>query len=119
MSESKGYDKLHYGVKRWIAKQHWPGLRDIQEQAIEPILQAQSDVIISASTASGKTEAAFLPACSRIAELKLGGVGILYISPLKALINDQHRRLEGLCEEIDVPLTSWHGDASQSQKKKQ
>lgn len=64
MSDSHGFNRLHEGVQRWIWAQNWNALRDIQERAIKPILNADHDVIISASTAAGKTEAAFLPACS-------------------------------------------------------
>ena len=85
MSESIGFDLLHQGVQRWIWKQGWSNLRDIQEQAIEPILKANCDVIISASTAAGKTEAAFLPACSHIANLSPNGIGILLYKPIKSL----------------------------------
>ncbi len=119
MSESHGFDRLHEGVRRWVWGQKWSALRDIQEKAIDPILGADCDVVISASTAAGKTEAAFLPACSRIADLAPNGVGILYISPLKALINDQYRRLESLCEILDLPVTPWHGDVLRSVKDKQ
>lgn len=119
MSESHGFDRLHEGVQRWVWKQKWTSLRDIQEKAIGPILDAECDVIISASTAAGKTEAAFLPACSRIASLTPNGIGILYISPLKALINDQYRRLQSLGEILDIPVTPWHGDVLRSVKDKQ
>lgn len=119
MSESRGFDQLHEGVQRWIWKQRWNSLREIQEQAIAPILRADCDVVISASTAAGKTEAAFLPACSRIAELSPDGIGILYISPLKALINDQYRRLQELGEILDLKVTPWHGDVLRSVKDKQ
>ena len=119
MSESQGFNRLQEGVQRWVWRQNWTALRDIQEQAIEPILNADCDVIISASTAAGKTEAAFLPACSRVAELSPDSFGILYISPLKALINDQYRRLQSLCEILDFPVTPWHGDVLRSVKDKQ
>jgi ATP-dependent Lhr-like helicase len=119
MSESHGFDRLHEGVQRWVWGQKWTTLRDIQEKAIDPILDADCDVIISASTAAGKTEAAFLPACSRIADLAPNGIGILYISPLKALINDQYRRLQSLGEILDIPVTPWHGDVLRSVKDKQ
>ncbi len=110
-------EKLSKNVQRWIFEQGWQSLRPIQELAIEPIYSAQKDVLISAATAGGKTEAFFLPACSVIENQK-EGVGILYISPLKALINDQYRRLESLTELLDIKLTPWHGDAPQSNKKK-
>ena len=119
MSESQGFNRLHKVVQRWIWKQEWNSLRDIQEQAIAPVLNANCDVIISASTAAGKTEAAFLPACSHIAESSPNSIGILYISPLKALINDQYRRLRGLCEMLNLTLTPWHGDVLRSVKDKQ
>jgi len=119
MSESLSFNLLNEGVQRWVWGQKWTALRDIQEQAIGPILNADCDVIISASTAAGKTEAAFLPACSRLIELSPNSVGILYISPLKALINDQYRRLQGLCKILDVPITPWHGDVLRSVKNKQ
>ncbi len=118
MSESASFQLLHPDVQKWVWKQNWNKLRDIQEQAIPPILEANTDVIISASTAGGKTEAAFLPACSRIATQKPHTISVLYVSPLKALINDQHRRLEGLCDILDVPITIWHGDANQASKNK-
>jgi len=119
MSESQAFNQLHEGVQRWIWNQRWDSLRDIQESAIKPILDANCDVIISASTAAGKTEAAFLPACSRIAKHPPSGIGILYISPLKALINDQYRRLQSLGEMLGFPVTPWHGDVAQSVKNKQ
>lgn len=111
------HEKLDIRVQRWIFQQGWSGLREIQSLAIEPILSAKTDVLISASTAAGKTEAFFLPAISAIAEQQ-EGVGILYISPLKALINDQDRRLESLSDLLDMPVTPWHGDSPQSKKNK-
>jgi ATP-dependent Lhr-like helicase len=111
------YQLLDKRVQKWLFSQGWPDLREIQKRAITPILAGDRDVLISASTAAGKTEAFFLPACSAIAEEK-NGFGILYISPLKALINDQYRRLESLSEMLDMQVTPWHGDSLQSKKKK-
>ncbi|MFC4352275.1 DEAD/DEAH box helicase [Fodinicurvata halophila] len=108
-------EKLDFRIQRWIYKQGWPDLRTIQKHAIEPILAADQDILISASTAAGKTEAAFLPALTAIGDDE-DGFGILYISPLKALINDQYRRLELLCEALDMQVTPWHGDAPQKGK---
>jgi ATP-dependent Lhr-like helicase len=111
------YTKLDIRVQKWIFKQGWADLREIQSKAIQPILSSDRDVLISASTAAGKTEAFFLPACSAIADQEQG-FGILYLSPLKALINDQYRRLEELCDMLDMEVTPWHGDSLQSKKKK-
>ncbi len=110
------FSLLHPAVQKWVYKQGWKDLRAIQKSAIKPILSGDSDVVISAPTAGGKTEAVFLPACSAIAG-ETDGFGILYISPLKALINDQYRRLQSLCELIDMKVIPWHGDSPQSKKR--
>lgn len=111
------YQKLDIRVQKWVFKQGWPSLREIQDLSIDPIMAGNTDVLISASTAAGKTEAFFLPACSVIADQD-EGVGILYISPLKALINDQDRRLESLADILEMQVTPWHGDSNIAKKKK-
>ena len=108
-STSPAFDLLAKPVQRWVWQQRWPALHDIQEQAVSPILSGR-DVLISSATASGKTEAAFLPVCSALEDTAAGSLGVIYIAPLKALINDQRRRLEELFECIDAPVTPWHGD---------
>ena len=122
---SSGFYQLNSGMQRWIWKQNWPSLRPIQEQAIPLILPAKTDVIISAATAGGKTEAAFLPIFSRIAEQgqsaekdTLIGIQALCISPLKALINDQYRRLSAIGEDLKIAVTPWHGDVDAGKKKR-
>jgi ATP-dependent Lhr-like helicase len=118
MAESVSFKLLHTAVQRWIYDQGWEGLRSIQEQAIPLILKADKDVIISASTAAGKTEAAFFPIVTNLASIDKQGIRALCISPLKALINDQYRRLEPLCNKANLLLTPWHGDVSKSLKDK-
>ena len=116
---SEAFDLLHPSVQRWVWQQGWTTLRDAQEAAIRPILEGNSDVLISAATASGKTEAAFLPICSRLVAEGTppdGGVAVLYLSPLKALINDQFERLDQLCEHLELSVHRWHGDVASSRK---
>lgn len=113
---STGFDRLSEPVRRWIWQKDWRELRDIQEQAIPAILDTEADVIIAAATAGGKTEAAFLPIISRVADAPGRGFKAIYISPLKALINDQFRRLDELCEIAELPVYRWHGDVSASSK---
>ena len=84
------FESLHPAVQKWIYDKKWTQLRDLQERAGQIILNSDKDVILAAATASGKTEAAFLPIVSQIAEERKDGIGVLYISPLKALINDQY-----------------------------
>lgn len=113
---SSNFELLHPKIRKWIWDAGWSELRDAQEHAIPVILEGERDVLIAASTASGKTEAAFLPILTALLrEQKQSAV--LYISPLKALINDQWGRLEGLCEQLDIPVTPWHGDVSDTRKK--
>lgn len=114
---SASLNRLDKRIQKWIFKQGWESLRDIQEDAIDPILQGNQDIVISAATAAGKTEAFFLPACSATIDQR-NGYSILYLSPLKALINDQNRRLDSLSIETGINITPWHGDISQSLKKK-
>jgi ATP-dependent Lhr-like helicase len=116
-SDSAGaYDRLHPKVQQWIRGQGWSQLRPVQVAAANAILGGEGDVLISASTAAGKTEAAFLPILTLVAERKRPGLSVLYVSPLKALINDQFSRLGLLCEHLELPIVRWHGDASQSAK---
>ncbi len=93
-------------------------LRSIQVAAADAIFNTQDNVLLTASTASGKTEAAFFPILTEFWERPPASVGALYIGPLKALINDQFVRLNDLCEEADIPVWHWHGDVSQSHKAK-
>lgn len=114
---SQAFSLLHPGLQRWLWKKGWKELRPIQERAIKPILDGKCDVILAAPTAGGKTEAAFLPIVTRLASSDVPRLCVC-ISPLKALINDQHARLEELCGAANVNVTRWHGDVSQSHKTK-
>jgi ATP-dependent helicase Lhr and Lhr-like helicase len=112
------FDRLHPAVQRWVWQKGWTELRGTQAEAIPAILSADVDVVISAATASGKTEAAFLPIISALAAdpSEHKGVEVVYLSPLKALINDQRERLDALCDPLDIPVTAWHGDVPGSAK---
>jgi ATP-dependent Lhr-like helicase len=110
------YNLLDEKIQRVIYKMGWTHFKPIQDEAIEYLVKSPSDLVISAPTASGKTEACFLPIISNIVELNCSGIKILYISPLKALINDQFSRIEKLCEELRFPTVKWHGDANYKEK---
>lgn len=116
---SSSFHLLDSRVQKWIWNQDWSSLKDIQENSIPIVLKMDSDVIISASTAGGKTEAAFLPILTNLLKQgKSDGFQVLYISPLKALINDQYRRLSEITEEMDIDVIPWHGDIDASRKQK-
>ena len=105
-------------IQDYIYRSGWQSLRAVQNAAGDAIFQSDQNVLLTASTASGKTEAAFFPILTLLDEDPSRTVGVLYIAPLKALINDQFGRLNELCEEQGIAVTRWHGDASQSAKRK-
>jgi len=109
---------LHPQVLRWIHKQGWTDLRKVQKDAISEFFQSEQDLIISSPTASGKTEAALFPILSCLVGACEGSVRLLWISPLKALINDSYQRFELICDSLGIPVHRWHGDVSASKKKK-
>ena len=105
-------------IQDYIYRSGWQSLRAVQNAAGEAIFGTEDNVLLTASTASGKTEAAFFPILTLLEENPSSSVGVLYIAPLKALINDQFGRLTELCGEAGIPVTSWHGDAAASKKQK-
>ena len=105
-------------IQDYIHRAGWQTLRAVQNAAGDAIFGTDENVLISASTASGKTEAAFFPILTLLDEEPSRTVGVLYIAPLKALINDQFGRLDDLCEEAGFAVTRWHGDVAQTQKRR-
>lgn len=110
------FDRYAPFVQDYIYRNRWENLRAIQVAAAEAIFNTDENVLLTASTASGKTEAAFFPIITLFSEDPPTSVGCIYIGPLKALINDQFVRLNDLCEEADIPVWHWHGDVAQSHK---
>ena len=117
MSDHSAFELLAPPIQRILWDLKWSELRPIQTEAIQAILTEQCDLVISARTASGKTEAAFLPILSQIDAKPKPSLQAVYVGPLKALINDQFRRLETLCERAKIPVHRWHGDVDAGRKK--
>ncbi|MBQ4137791.1 MAG: DEAD/DEAH box helicase [Clostridia bacterium] len=105
-------------IRDFIYSRGWNELRDVQCEAAEIIFDTDYDLLISSSTASGKTEAAFFPIISELYGELSDSVGVLYIAPLKSLINDQFLRLDELLDYAGIPVFHWHGDVAQSHKTK-
>ena len=114
----RAFDRYAPFVQEYIYQNHWENLRSIQVAAADAIFNTDENVLLTASTASGKTEAAFFPVITLFSEDMPSSVGCIYIGPLKALINDQFSRLNDLCAEADIPVWHWHGDVAQSHKAK-
>jgi ATP-dependent Lhr-like helicase len=111
------FDLLSEPIRKYIRDKRWEQLRPIQMAAISKILTTNCNYILASRTASGKTEAAFLPILSKV-DFKETGIQVLYISPLIALINDQFYRIEELCKYLDVTVTKWHGESNKTLKDK-
>lgn len=109
------YELLSEPIRKYIRGKRWESLRPIQAAAIGKIMSTDNNYILASRTASGKTEAAFLPILSKTDFNKVG-VQVLYISPLIALINDQFYRIEDLCKDLEISVTKWHGEAKKSLK---
>ena len=112
------FDRYAPFLQDYIYQHNWEALRAVQVAAGDVIFNTDDNLLLCASTASGKTEAAFFPILTQFCEDPPASVGAIYIGPLKALINDQFQRLNELCEEADIPVWHWHGDVSQSHKAK-
>ena len=112
------FERLAPFIQDYIYQNGWSEIRPIQVAACDLILNTDDNILLSSGTASGKTEAAFLPILTDIYENPSKTVAILYISPLKALINDQFIRIEDMLKETEIPVTKWHGDVAQTMKNK-
>ncbi|MDJ0462990.1 DEAD/DEAH box helicase [Streptomyces sp. H27-C3] len=111
-------DRLHPGLVHHIVNTlGWPGLRPLQEEAIEPLLDG-SDAVLLAPTAGGKTEAAAFPLLSRMSQENWTGTSVLYVCPLKALLNNLLPRLETYTSWLGRTAALWHGDVSQPRRKR-
>lgn len=105
-------------IQDFIYESGWQDLRAVQLAAARVIFDTDKNLLITSSTASGKTEAAFFPIISLMSEDMPKSVGALYIAPLKSLINDQFLRLDELLDMSGIPVFHWHGDVAQSHKTK-
>lgn len=105
-------------VQDFIYANGWETLRPIQVAAAEVIFDSDDNLILCSDTASGKTEAVFFPILSQIEGGGAGTAEVLYIAPLKSLINDQFERIDALLRDSGIPVFHWHGDVAASHKNK-
>ncbi len=95
----------------------WPALRPLQDQAVAPILDGY-DVLLLAPTAGGKTEAAVFPLLSRMTAQEWRGTSVLYLCPLRALLNNLEPRLSSYASWIGRTVGLWHGDTADSRRRR-
>lgn len=119
-ADNQAFYRLSPFIQDYIYRHNWTELREIQIAACDVIFNTDAHLLLTSGTASGKTEAAFLPILTKLSEEKkpCRSVAVLYVSPLKALINDQFYRLDDLLKEVDIPVQKWHGDVSPNDKQK-
>lgn len=116
--QNRIFDRFPPFIREYIFSHSWESLRAVQVAAAETLFLTDHHLLLTSGTASGKTEAAFFPILTQLYEKPAKSVGVLYIAPLKSLINDQFGRMEELLLESGIPVTHWHGDVSGSHKKK-
>ncbi|OCQ97052.1 ATP-dependent helicase [Nostoc sp. MBR 210] len=113
---NNAFNRLAPFIQEYIYHHNWTELRPVQIAACEVIFDTDAHLLVAAATAAGKTEAAFLPVLTVLHNYPTNTIGALYIGPIKALINDQFERLNGLLKTADIPVYHWHGDVAQSRK---
>ena len=111
-----GFDRLHPAVQYHVVNTlGWPGLRPLQEQAVAPLIDGHHALLI-APTAGGKTEAAMLPVFSRMLTEEWKGMSVIYVCPIKALLNNLEPRLSYLAGLLGRSVQVWHGDIGKGDK---
>lgn len=119
MGTVQGFDQLHPVVQHHIVNSlGWPALRPLQEQSIDPVMRGQ-DALLLAPTAGGKTEAAMFPILSRMEAEHWRGLSVLYVCPLKALLNNLNPRLETYAGWLGREVQVRHGDTAAGARKRQ
>ena len=110
------FSTLHESLQQVLSQRlDWTELREVQERTY-PAVASGSDVLVIAPTAGGKSEAALIPVMDDILKNGRMGVSCLYISPLKALINDQEDRFREFCIPTSLSVMKWHGDVAKGDR---
>ena len=91
-------------------------LRPVQDQAIEAVLAGDNCVVL-APTAGGKTEAAFFPIVSELDRLQASPVSVIYVSPIRALLNNQEARVQRIAGLVGRTAAKWHGDIREAARR--
>jgi ATP-dependent Lhr-like helicase len=112
------FDRLHPALQHHIVNSlGWRGLRPLQEQSIAPVLDGHHALLVG-PTAGGKTEAAFFPVLSRVLEERWAPLSVLYLCPLRALLNDLQPRLWHYANLVGRRVAMWHGDVGEGERKR-
>lgn len=111
------FERLHPALQHHIVNSlGWNDLRPVQALSITAYLDG-ANLVILAPTAGGKTEAAFFPVLSQMLTDSWEGLSVLYVSPIKALLNNQEHRLARYFQLVGRRAACWHGDTPQGEKR--
>jgi len=111
------FEHLHPAIQHHVVNSlGWRALRPLQEESIKPLLAGQHAILL-APTAGGKTEAALFPVLSRMLAENWTGLSVLYLCPIRALLNNLHDRLSHLCGLVGRGCAVWHGDVAEAEKR--
>jgi len=114
----KAFDRLHPALQHHIVNSlGWRDLREVQALSIEAYLDGNNMVVL-APTAGGKTESAFFPVISQMLSESWAGLSVLYVSPIKALLNNQEQRLHKYMQLVGRRAALWHGDTAQGERQR-
>ena len=113
-----GIHRLHPHLQHALVHDlGWRSLRPVQELTIDAVLD-ECNAVVLAPTAGGKTEAAIFPLLSRILSEELAPVAVLYLCPIRALLNNQEERLRSYARMVGLEVFKWHGDVSDARKQR-
>lgn len=112
------FSKMPWFLKEYIFSRNWTDFTEAQKRAFDVLFEGNNHLLLSAGTSSGKTEAAMFPVITSLYNRPVDGIGALYISPLKALIDDQNERLTEILNQSGLTVSAWHGDVGSSKKAK-
>ncbi|MBX7106863.1 MAG: DEAD/DEAH box helicase, partial [Gemmataceae bacterium] len=112
------FERLHPALQHHIVNSlGWSELREVQSLSIEAFLSG-ANLVILAPTAGGKTESAFFPVISQMLTEGWDGLSVLYVSPIRALLNNQEQRLQKYFSLVGRRAACWHGDTTQGERKR-
>jgi ATP-dependent Lhr-like helicase len=115
---SEAFGRLHPAVQHHVVNSlGWRSLRRLQEESIVPVVEGRH-ALLGAPTAGGKTEAALFPLLSRMVDQHWPGLSVLYVCPLRALLNNLYPRVQGYCELLGHRAAIWHGDIGDAERKR-
>lgn len=107
---------LDDGITQYLHEKKITRFYKFQEDAITEIIAGQN-VVITAPTASGKTEAFAIPIIQKIARMgKSGVISAVFVYPTKALARDQLPKIQEIARGAGISAGVFDGDTKQKER---